>query len=246
MSLEVVNIAAYKFFNIPNLLDIRTELRRRCVFPTLKGTILLSTEGINMFLSGSRQAIDEILAYIRTIPGCEDLQHKESFSEYQPFVRMLVKIKKEIIPFAVEGIDPGKYTSRKLPAEELKKWLDEGKEVVLLDTRNDYEVEAGTFKNATILPLDDFRNFPKRIAEIQEQYKDRPIVTFCTGGIRCEKAAPYLERVGFKDVYQLEGGILKYFELCGGAHYDGGCFVFDKRHALDPKLQPIHSTSQSV
>jgi len=165
-----------------------------------------------------------------------DLAVKESFSREQPFNRMLVKIKREIIPFGVAGIDPRSYTSPRLSASELKRWIDEGRSFTLLDTRNDFEVHAGTFQNALAIGIDDFRQFPAAVERLPETLKNQPVVTFCTGGIRCEKAAPYLESVGFREVYQLDGGILKYLETCGGEHYEGDCFVFDQRVALNDKL----------
>ena len=161
---------------------------------------------------------------------------KQSFSAEVPFNRMLVKIKREIIAFEVPGVDPNQYTSRRLSPQQLKAWLDEGRRICLLDTRNEFEVSVGTFKNAVALPVDDFRSFPAAAASLPEDFKDQTVVTFCTGGIRCEKAAPYLETEGFKHVYQLDGGILKYFAECGDAHFEGQCFVFDKRVALDPDL----------
>jgi RluA family pseudouridine synthase len=155
---------------------------------------------------------------------------------------MLVRLKKEIIAFGVEGIDPGRRTSPKLSAAQLKRWLDEGRPVTLLDTRNDYEVRLGTFRNALPIGIDHFREFPAAVSRLAPELKEQPIVMFCTGGIRCEKAGPFMEREGFKSVYQLDGGILKYFEECGGAHYDGECFVFDQRVGLDPGL---HETGSS-
>lgn len=234
----ITNIAAYKFAPLANLAELRVELRELAKAQQLRGTILISPEGINLFVAGSRDGIDVLLQRVRAIPGLADLPVKESESDEQPFSRMLVKIKREIIAFGVEGIEPAHYTSPRVSPAELKRWLDEERGVTLLDTRNDYEIAAGTFENAITLPLDDFRNFPEAVAELPDDLKERPIVTFCTGGIRCEKAAPYLERVGFKQVFQLDGGILKYFEEVGGAHYRGECFVFDKRVAVDPKLTP--------
>jgi UPF0176 protein len=135
-----------------------------------------------------------------------------------------------------------KRTSPKLAARELKQWLDEGRPVTLLDTRNDYEVKLGTFKNARAIGIDHFREFPDAVRKLPPELKEQPIVMFCTGGIRCEKAGPFMEREGFKKIFQLDGGILKYFEECGGAHYDGECFVFDQRVGLDPSLQETEST----
>ncbi len=239
MTSPIVNIAAYRFCILGPLAELRAELKQRCSDLALKGTILLSPEGINLSLAGSRESIDSILAFVRTLPDCAEIEHKESFSDTQPFRKMMVKLKREIIAFGVPLIEPRKYTSRKMSPEQLKQWLDASKKFVLLDTRNDYEVEAGTFTNAVTLPLDDFRNFPRHLSAIDDELKNYPIVTFCTGGIRCEKAAPYLEQAGFTDVYQLEGGILKYFERCGNAHYTGGCYVFDGREALDAELKPM-------
>jgi RluA family pseudouridine synthase len=155
---------------------------------------------------------------------------------------MLVKIKKEIIAFGIDGVVPAQKTSPKLPAKELKRWLDEGRKVHLLDTRNDYEYDLGTFDNAIKMGLDHFREFPDGVARLPEELKNEPVVMFCTGGIRCEKAGPYMEMAGFSQVYQLDGGILKYFEEVGGDHYHGECFVFDQRVAVDPSLQETPTT----
>jgi UPF0176 protein len=208
----------------------------------LKGTILLSHEGINLFVAGESEKIGLLLAELRGWPGLADLDPKVSETDHQPFRRMLVRLKKEIIAFGVEGINPALRTSPKLPAATLKQWLDEGRPITLLDTRNDYEIKLGTFKNALPIGVDQFREFPAAVGKLPAALKEQPIVMFCTGGIRCEKAGPFMEREGFKNVFQLEGGILKYFETCGGAHYDGECFVFDQRVGLDPTLQETEST----
>ena len=233
---SVVNIAAYKFVALADLGRLRTELKQLCLKEELRGTILLSEEGINMFVAGSRAGIDALLQRVRATPGLEQLEVKESYNDELPFNRMLVKIKREIIAFGVDGIDPREYSSKRVTAEELKAWLDEGRPVTLLDTRNDFEVKAGTFKNAVPIGVDDFRSFPQAVRDLPEEMKEQPIVTFCTGGIRCEKAAPFMEQAGFQNVSQLYGGILKYFEQCGGEHYEGDCFVFDKRVALNASL----------
>jgi len=237
----ITNISTYKFAPMTGLKELRERLLRLCKSLDLKGTILLSTEGVNLFIAGPAEAVDTLVAELRSLPGLEDLTPKVSLSEEQPFRRMLVRIKKEIIAFGVEGIDPSKYTSRHLPPQELKKWLDEGREVLLFDTRNDYEVKMGTFKGAVPAQVDHFRDFPAAVAKLPEEWKKKPIVTFCTGGIRCEKAAPFMEREGFEQIWQLDGGILKYFEECGPAHYDGECFVFDQRVGVDPGLEETPS-----
>jgi len=233
---SVINIAAYRFAPIDDLPPLRARLLALCNGWYLRGTILLATEGINLFVAGARHEIDLLLAELRSVPGFEALEPKVSESAEQPFTRMLVKIKKEIIPFGVPGIDPARDPAPRLSPLELKRWLDEGQPVTLLDTRNDFEVKLGTFRGAIPIGIEHFREFPGAVPKLPEEWKTRPVVTFCTGGIRCEKAAPYLRREGFEQVYQLDGGILKYFEECGDAHYDGECFVFDKRVGLEADL----------
>ncbi len=239
---SVLNVAAYKFAPLTQLAERREHLRRLCLELQLRGTILLSGEGINLCVSGSRNAIEQLLAELQQDPEIGEFEIKESFSDHQPFNRMLVRLKKEIIAFGIEGIDPLNAPSKKISPQTLKQWLDEGRPVTLLDTRNDYEVRLGTFAGAVPIGVDHFRNFPEAVDQLGEALPDQPIVMFCTGGIRCEKAGPYMERAGFDEVYQLEGGILKYFEECGGEHYHGDCFVFDKRTALDPELQETATT----
>ena len=235
----ILNIAAYKFVELEtDLEERRQKLKEFCLDLGLRGTILLSPEGINMFLSGEPEQVHAILDHLRAQPEFADLEAKESFSEKVPFRRMLVRIKKEIIPCGIESVQPGERTSPKLSAQELKQWLDEGRSFRLLDTRNKYEVDLGTFAQAEHLELDHFRDFPEAIESLPEEAKNEPIVMFCTGGIRCEKAGPLMEQEGYREIYQLDGGILKYFEECGGEHYAGSCFVFDGRVALDPELKP--------
>jgi UPF0176 protein len=236
------NAAAYKFAPLSNLGPLRGRLLELCKGWRLRGTILLSPEGINLFVAGAPDSIDQLLAELRSIPGLETLEAKLSDSEHQPFNRMLVRLKKEIIAFGVEGIAPGQRTSQKIPPSVLKQWLDEGRPVTLLDTRNDYEIKLGTFRNAHAIGVDHFRKFPEAVRRLPASMKEQPIVMFCTGGIRCEKAGPFMEREGFKTIFQLEGGILKYFEECGGAHYDGECFVFDQRVGVNPALAETDST----
>ena len=234
---EFVNIAAYKFVDLDDLAQRKATLLPLCNELDLRGTILLSLEGINLFLAGKRENIDQLLATLRSEPEFADLPVKESLSDHQPFSRMLVRLKKEIISMGVQAIRPKVKTSPKLTAKELKQWLDEGKDLTLYDVRNDYEIEVGTFKNAVPAGIDHFRLFPEATKQLPQEMKQKPLVMFCTGGIRCEKAGPLMEEQGFEQVYQLDGGILKYFEECGGDHYDGDCFVFDKRVAVDPNLQ---------
>lgn len=232
-----LNIAAYKFAPLSQLKERRARLLASCKGSSVKGSILLSPEGINLILAGEPHDVEALLAELRTWPGLEDLRPRISGSAQLPFRRLHVRVKREIIAFGVAGIDPSHYTSPKLSPRDLERWLDEMRPVTLLDVRNDYEVKRGTFRGAVSLGIGQFREFPRAVLNLDPSFKTRPIVVFCTGGIRSEKAAAFLERTGFEQVFQLEGGILGYFEVCGGAHYDGECFVFE-RAGLDPAMQP--------
>ena len=238
---SIINIAGYHFSPLQKIGELRQQLLRHCKEWNLRGTILLASEGINLFVAGAKESVDALMEVLRNTPGLGNLQVKYSVSDHQPFNRMLVRLKKEIIAFGVDGIDPSKKTSPKLPARQLKQWLDEKRDIILYDTRNDYEVKLGTFENALPAGIRHFRDFPRAVRALPSDWKDKPIVMFCTGGIRCEKAGPFMESEGFKEVYQLEGGILKYFEECGGEHYQGECFVFDQRVGLDPGLRETGS-----
>lgn len=237
-----VNIAAYKFISFDDAVTRRPAFRALCNELGLKGTILLSPEGINLFLTGLRTPIDAFLAWLRTDPRFSDLQVKESYSEKQPFNRMLVKLKAEIITMRHPLIQPEKGRAPAVEPKTLKRWLDQGHDdagnaVVMVDTRNAFEVDVGTFVNTIDFRINKFTEFPEAIAQNKEKLEGKTIVTFCTGGIRCEKAAIHMQNVGFCSVYQLDGGILKYFEEVGGNHYTGDCFVFDYRTALSPALE---------
>ncbi len=239
----VVNLSAYKFTPLTELPALQTRIRAAATEAGLKGTVLLAAEGINLFVAGSRAGTDAFVAALRREPGLADLTPKESLSEAQPFGRLFVKIKKEIIAFGVDGLDPARAPAPRLAPGTLKAWLDAGRSVTLLDTRNDYEVAAGTFRGALDPRIKRFRDFPAALRSLPPELKQQPVVTFCTGGIRCEKAAPLLQREGWSEVYQLDGGILKYFELCGSAHFDGTCFVFDERQTVDGTLAPVPTPS---
>lgn len=248
--MTTVNIAAYKFVSIPHPENWVVPLKDKCQQLRLKGTIVLSQEGINLFLAGSRESIDVFLQYLRADSLFEkcfaDIGVKESLSDNQPFGKMVVRVAKEIITMRHPMIRPEKNRASSVDAVTLKQWLEQGyddekRQIVLLDTRNDFEVKMGTFKNAIDLDLTKFSEFPEAIRtcmETDESLKDKTIVSFCTGGIRCEKAALYLQELGHPKVLQLDGGILRYFEDVGGAHWNGECFVFDERVSLDPRLRP--------
>jgi UPF0176 protein len=241
-----VNIAAYKFITLDNLDELRAQYAALCNALGLKGTILLTPEGINMFVSGPREAIDQYLAWVRSDARLADLEVKESVSSEQSHKRMLVKIKKEIITMRMPLIKPELGRAPAVEAKTLKRWLDQGhddagKPVVMVDTRNDFEVDVGTFTNTVDYRIKKFTEFPEVIAAHKDDFAGKTVVTFCTGGIRCEKAAIHMQEIGYDNVYQLEGGILKYFEEVGGEHYTGDCFVFDYRTALNPKLEPTET-----
>ena len=233
----IANIAAYKFTPLDDRENLREHLLQRCIELELKGTILLAPEGINLFLAGSKDSIDALLATVHADVRFANIEPKWSCSDFVPFKRLRVKLKKEIVTFRTRGIDPVAAPAPLISAETLKRWYDEGRDFVILDTRNDWEYSAGSFDNAINPKLNNFCEFPQ-VGEALAELKEKTIVTFCTGGIRCEKAAPLMQQQGFRDVYQLEGGILKYFEECGGAHWHGNCVVFDERGALDPELKP--------
>lgn len=236
----ITNLAAYKFIHLSNLDELKANLKNACLSMGMKGTILLSEEGINFCLAGTDESVSQFETYLSSDPRFADVTFKTSQSDTHPYKRMLVKIKSQIIPLDVENINPENERASAISAQELKQWLDENKDIILLDTRNNYEIKFGTFKNAITFDMRHFRRFPEYIKQLPESTKDKPIVSFCTGGVRCEKAAPFLVNEGFKEVYQLEGGILKYFEECGSAHYEGDCYVFDHRIAVDPELNPAN------
>ena len=242
-----VNIAAYKFVTFDNTEEMRPLYQALCKELELKGTILLTPEGINMFVSGPRARIDRYLAWVRSDARFADMPVKESYSEEQSHKRMLVKIKKEIITMRMPLIQPELGRAPAVEPITLKRWLDQGcddagRPVVMVDTRNAFEVDVGTFDNTIDYRIDKFTEFPAVIAAHKDELAGKTVVTFCTGGIRCEKAAIHMQDIGYDHVYQLEGGILKYFEDVGGAHYTGDCFVFDYRTALSPTLEAVTTT----
>jgi len=240
---QIINIAAYKFVGLSDLEQRKAEVMARAQALELKGTILLTPEGINLFLAGSRAAIDDFLTWLRTDTAFADLEAKYSVSDGVPFKKLLVKIKKEIIRMNHPTIRPEAGRAPAVDAHTAARWIPEGKDddgrpVVLLDTRNDFEVEAGTFKGAINWHLSKFTEFPQAVLDHKDELAGKTVISFCTGGIRCEKAAIFMGDVGVENVYQLDGGILKYFEETGGAGYEGNCFVFDERRSLDATLSP--------
>ncbi len=240
---KILNIAAYKFVDLPKarLSSLRSELKQTCVPRKIKGTILLSREGINLFLAGREKSVRDFWRHLLSYDWFSDMTFKASWSDGVPFKRLVVKVKQEIISMGCPEIEPARAGGPHIAAPELKKWLDQKRDFLLLDTRNDYEFALGSFERASQLDIASFREFPEAAGKLPAAVKDRPVVMFCTGGIRCEKAAPLLLQRGFNHVYQLQGGILGYFEEVGGDHFRGECFVFDDRIALDEKLHQTGS-----
>lgn len=230
-----VNISGYRFLDLPDRDSLRSPFREKCISLGLKGTILLSHNGINFFLAGTQESIDGFISFLEEDPRLIGIPMHISHSDYQPFRRMLVRLKKEIISIGMDEIRPVEKEGKYIDPNEFKRWLDEGKEVVILDTRNDYEIRVGTFENAVDLDIKSFREFPDAVKRLDYD-KSTPVVMFCTGGIRCEKASIVMEGQGWNEVYQIKGGVLGYFKETGGEHWQGDCFVFDKRVSLDKSL----------
>ncbi|WP_066707674.1 sulfurtransferase [Curvibacter delicatus] len=241
---DILNISAYKFVPLPDATELRTQLQALTLDLGLKGTILLAEEGINLFLAAPAEAVRALVAHLHADARFADIVPKESWSAQQPFRKMLVKVKPEIIRMNHPTIRPAEGRAPAVPAATVKRWLDqghddEGRPVVTLDTRNDFEVDQGTFDNAIDWRISKFSEFPQAVLDHRAELAGKTVVSFCTGGIRCEKAAIFMQEAGLDHVYQLEGGILKYFEETGGAHYHGNCFVFDERRGVDADLSAL-------
>lgn len=241
--MPILNIAAYRFVHLNDLPALQTALHQALSYHSIKGTVLLADEGINLFLAGEDVAVHRFLDWLRFNSRFAGLEAKQSWSELQPFQKLQVKIKSEIIRMNRPAIAPAQGRAPTVNAATLKIWLDQGHDdngraVVTLDTRNQFEVDCGTFAGAIDWRLNKFTEFPDAFARHQPSLQGKTVVSFCTGGIRCEKAALLMREAGLADVYQLEGGILKYFEEVGQAHFKGGCFVFDERRVLDAQLAP--------
>ncbi len=237
--------AMYHFVSLPHFESLRELLLQFCVSRDIKGTLLLANEGINGTVAGSEKSILELLNYLKTDPLFEgnfkSLGHKESWSDKHPFYRMKVKLKKEIVTLGVPDVSPTKIVGKYVKPQDWNKIISDP-EVVLIDTRNDYEYAIGTFKNAINPKTNTFREFPEYVKTHFDPKKHRKIAMFCTGGIRCEKASSYMKSHGFEEVYHLEGGILKYLEeiKLEDSLWQGECFVFDQRVAIKHGLEVGH------
>ena len=237
MTGSITNIAGYRFVDLEDRDALQGVLRSVCTDLGLKGTVLLAAEGIKFFLAGRQPSIDAFVAHLEQDERFRGIPLKVSFTEYQPFNQMNVRKKQEIISVGLDHIRPVEFTGEAIEPSAFKAMLDGGELVHVLDTRNDYELRVGTFENAIDLGIRTFRAFPEAIKNLPSSMKDEPVVMFCTGGIRCEKASAIMLEAGFTNVKQLKGGVLGYFEEVGGAHWNGDCFVFDQRVAVDPSLK---------
>jgi UPF0176 protein len=238
---SILNISAYKFVPLSDLEGLKSALTAQTHARALKGTILIAEEGINLFLAAAKESLEDFLGWLKSDHRFSDLGAKESWSDHQPFKKMRIKIKSEIIRMNHPTIQPQTGRAPSISPEQLNQWLDQGhddqgREVVLLDTRNAFEVSHGSFKNAIDFGIKKFSDFPQALSSHQDSLAGKTIVSFCTGGIRCEKAAIYMRKLGLSQTLQLEGGILNYFEKTDARHYRGDCFVFDDRELLDPTL----------
>ncbi|MDB5890683.1 MAG: sulfurtransferase [Polaromonas sp.] len=239
--MKILNIAAYRFVALDDLPVLQVAVLQQLEDRAIMGTVLLAEEGINLFLAAPAPDIHDFLAWLRQDARFAGLQTKDSWTETPPFHKLLVKIKPEIIRMNHPAVQPAAGRAPAVDALTLKRWLDNGHDdkgqaVVMLDTRNDFEVDVGTFEGAIDWRIRKFTEFPQALLDHQDALRGKTVVSFCTGGIRCEKAAIFMREAGLQDVFQLDGGILHYFEVNADAHFKGSCFVFDDRRAVDAAL----------
>lgn len=237
MSQQYVVCALYKFVSLPNYKEIRQPLLNTMEQHNVRGTLLLAEEGINGTVAAKREGIDALLAWLDKQPGLDNIVSKESFDDECPFYRTKVKLKKEIVTMGIQGIDPKEVVGTYVKPKDWNALISDP-DVVLVDTRNDYEIEIGTFENAVDPKTKTFREFPQWAEKNLDPSKNKKVAMFCTGGIRCEKSTAYMKEQGFEEVYHLEGGILKYLEEVPkeDTMWKGECFVFDNRVAVDHDL----------
>lgn len=230
--------ALYQFTSLPDYTALRPHLQDMCDLLDVKGTLLLASEGINGTISGSEKSIGQLLGYLRADPRLADLDAKFSTSSEQPFHRMKVRLKREIVTMGVDGIDPNKTVGTYVDPQDWNALISDP-DTILIDTRNDYEVEIGTFRGAVNPNTETFREFPAWVEANRDSLNKPKVAMFCTGGIRCEKASSFMKENGFDDVYHLKGGILKYLETQPKSEslWDGDCFVFDSRVAVTHGLE---------
>ncbi len=239
MTHPIVISALYKFVALPNYKEMRDAIHDKMEAEGVRGTLLLAAEGVNGTIAGTRVGMDNVLAHLRSYPELADLEHKESFADEIPFHRLKVRLKKEIVTIGMKDIDPTKLVGTYVEPEDWNELISDP-DVVLIDTRNEYEYGVGTFKGAVNPHTYAFRQFPDYVEKNLDPKKDKKVAMFCTGGIRCEKATSLLLEQGFEEVYHLHGGILKYLEAVPKEEsmWDGECFVFDDRVTVNHDLLP--------
>jgi len=241
---SILNISAYLFTALNDTASLRESIRSQAGAAALKGTVLLAEEGINLFLAGQADALRDFVAWLKRDARFAELEPKESWSREVPFGKLLVKVRREIIRMNHPTIQPAAGRHPAIDAKTLARWLDqghddEGRPVLMLDTRNAFEVEQGRFRGAVDWQIHKFSDFPRALLKHRDELQGKTVVSYCTGGIRCEKAALLMAEAGVDHVLQLDGGILKYFEDTSGQHFDGTCFVFDAREAVDASLAEV-------
>ena len=249
MPLPILNAAAYRFVELDDAAALRERLFASARAAGLKGTVLLATEGINLCLAGADATLDGWLADLQSDARFAGLDLKTSRSAALPFKRLVVKVKREIIRMNQPTIRPASGRAPAVDAATLARWLDAGADdagrpLAMLDTRNAFEVDAGRFRGALDWRLGRFSELPAALTAHRGALAGKTVVSYCTGGIRCEKAALWMTAAGVENVLQLDGGILRYLESTGGRHFEGSCFVFDAREALDAALAPIPCATQ--
>ena len=245
----ILNLAAYRFVPIDDVDALVDQLRLRLSYAGVRGTVLVAPEGINLVLAGEASAMRGFADSLLVDPRFAGMALKWSESRFVPFRKLLVKAKRETITFRQAGLEPASGRAPAVDPRTLARWLqqgadDSGREIALVDTRNQQESAYGSFAEAITLPISKFTELPAALETHREELRGKTVVSFCTGGIRCEKAAIWMQQAGYGEVLQLEGGILAYFEQVGGFGYRDRCFVFDQRIALDPALKPM--VDQSV
>lgn len=230
--------ALYQFVSLPHYKELQAPLKELGLAEDIRGTLLLASEGINGTVCGSRQAIDRLKTYLTSLGCFNNLEYKESFCEAQPFVRLKVRLKKEIVTLGIPGIDPTKVVGTYVDSNQWNSLLEDP-EVIVLDTRNDYEIKIGSFEGALNPNTRTFRDFPNYVRTHLKDKKNKKIAMFCTGGIRCEKASSFMAQEGFEEVYHLKGGILKYLDTIPKeeSHWHGECFVFDERIGVKEQVR---------
>lgn len=236
---SILNLSGYRFVSLEAVEALRDRLYQLGSDRGIKGSILLAKEGINAFLAGPVSSVEAFAEDLRKFSEFENLEFQKTWSKSNPFKKFFVRVKREIVTIRCPEIDPINDGARRIDAEDFKKLLDQGEDLIVLDARKDFEYRMGHFQGAINLKLDHFSRFPEVLQSFPEEWKKKKIVTYCTGGIRCEKAAPLMRKHGFENVLQLEGGILKYFEKCQGEHFEGSCFVFDHRVAVNKNLEVV-------